>query len=781
VSWSAGGASAFLYVDTLQTGGGANAGYGGAQLMALLAGNSQIGVNSIGYSTANFWVCIGSGNTDSGVAVPIRQSFELRVLAQNTSGNVWTYSIQYRLCGSSAWMVIASGTTGSLSGNTISRFYGGNTGGSGTPWFTGRWGVTTLFQIGSIAADGNTLLNSVDGLVDPQLNPSYAWYWDPYNYTGNASDTNDGATPGTPLKTLAQIATMTSAPAYGFFAPAIPWQTAVNGVPTGIALDMTQHAAVLDGNQKLVGGLLYEYQRGAAVLTGDTLVINNAGGAEIPLNTTAALFTETVGLSVVSSGGTASPVILSLFKTIASSEWSLVGGKTYTYQATDSVAASVLYQNRITMNHPTGANYSAVAAYVESTPGSFWTDGTTMYVHPFGSTNPGTDGNRYERTTVSPGANVQSGICVSAQSELIKGVNIIGTTLTDPANGGSSPGYAFSVGASASGSLVVFDTCKSDFGSNHDFANVAPTSGFFNTRFVYVNCIAQRGSPYAPGGGYWAFVDYTPPGLGSGNETVYYNCTTGAGAMQTISSAVPSNNGFAWGAHGGNGWQNFFIIGCDFSKSNGISLQDTVPMTVADSKLMGAVSGFTSSVFQRCWIYDEAVFPQGALSNCVLTFNNSSPISTTGTTAVLNHCTIDATAATASTIFTSAGSNSFTMQGCAVLGSVPILASIQSTDTVAMSYNEFQGSGSSTVLNSASLGNMTLGQVQADGWDGESVMNLSPAVDSTTYQRIGQSTPIRGGGGDTDLTTVLFAERMTAGAYEYVSSLGVIVAVPTAM
>ncbi len=44
------------------------------------------------------------------------------------------------------------------------------------------------------------------------------------------------------------------------------------------------------------------------------------------------------------------------------------------------------------MNHPTGSTLSAVQSTLDSTPGSFWTDGTTMYAHPFGDTNPGGDG-----------------------------------------------------------------------------------------------------------------------------------------------------------------------------------------------------------------------------------------------------------------------------------------------------------------------------------------------------------------------------------------------------
>jgi len=726
---------------------------------------------TIGSNGHIFTAPIGNGGTltDSGVAAPIRQWWFVRLLWQNTGGNNYSWQLQYRLAGASGFTVLSSGS-GTTNGAPFAIFIGPAIQNGSDAYWRGRVGPATMFSIASISADGNTLIPS---LVDPPLHPSITHFVDPANYSGTASDSNDGVTAATPLKTLSQISTMNAAPNYGFFAPATAWQQASGGVPNGTALDITQHVAVLDANQKLTGGLLFEYQHGTAALAGDTLVINNAGGAEIPFGLTTALFLETSGLSFVSSGGAANPAVLSLFKTIPSSEWSLTAGKTFTYQATDSVALCALFQNRVALNHPTGANYAAVASYLESTPGSFWTDGTTMYVHPFNSSNPGADGNRYERTTVGSSVITAAGVCVAAPNMLIKGVNVIGTTLTDPAAGGNIAGYALSV-LDVANSFVVFDTCKSDYGTNHDFAQVASTTGFYNCRFALINCIAQRGGPYAGGSAYWAFVDFTPTGFGSGNETAYLGCSTGNGAIQIIGSALPGTNGYAWGTHGASaGWNNIFMLGCDFSRSNGISLQSAAMLTAADSKFMGSVGGAAASIFQRCWIYDEAIFPAGNFSSCVLSFNNAAAISGTGNTAVLNHCDLDATAATATAIFSSAGSNSFTFNSGVVLGSAAVLSNIQSSDSVALACNEIQGTTASTVLNSVANGNMTLAQAVTHGFDIGSAMTASPAVDSLTYQRTAQSTPAQATGAATDLTTVLFADRQTAGAYEYVAGAGV--------
>ena len=52
------------------------------------------------------------------------------------------------------------------------------------------------------------------------------------------------------------------------------------------------------------------------------------------------------------------------------------------------------------------ADFAAVKDQLSATPGSFWTDGTTLYVHPFASTDPRTDGKRYERSCDFAGAAV---------------------------------------------------------------------------------------------------------------------------------------------------------------------------------------------------------------------------------------------------------------------------------------------------------------------------------------------------------------------------------------
>ncbi|MBW3609267.1 MAG: hypothetical protein KY463_13115, partial [Actinobacteria bacterium] len=68
------------------------------------------------------------------------------------------------------------------------------------------------------------------------------------------------------------------------------------------------------------------------------------------------------------------------------------------WAAADTQRDVVLWEDRKWMNHVRGSTFDAVAAALNSTPGSFWTDGVAMYFHPFGSTDPNADGKVYERS-----------------------------------------------------------------------------------------------------------------------------------------------------------------------------------------------------------------------------------------------------------------------------------------------------------------------------------------------------------------------------------------------
>jgi hypothetical protein len=49
----------------------------------------------------------------------------------------------------------------------------------------------------------------------------------------------------------------------------------------------------------------------------------------------------------------------------------------------------------------TAANLAAALPLLHATAGTFWTDGTTLYIHPWGNTNPTTDGKTYVRSVIA--------------------------------------------------------------------------------------------------------------------------------------------------------------------------------------------------------------------------------------------------------------------------------------------------------------------------------------------------------------------------------------------
>src|SRR4029077_1122172 len=83
-------------------------------------------------------------------------------------------------------------------------------------------------------------------------------------------------------------------------------------------------------------------------------------------------------------------------------KWTLLGNNGYAHLPASAASAvhCVVWEDSAWMNHPVGTTYASVQAYMESTPGSFWVeeDGSKIYVHAFGSTDPRTGAKDYRRS-----------------------------------------------------------------------------------------------------------------------------------------------------------------------------------------------------------------------------------------------------------------------------------------------------------------------------------------------------------------------------------------------
>src|ERR1044071_160293 len=138
---------------------------------------------------------------------------------------------------------------------------------------------------------------------------------------------------------------------------------------------------------------------GFSFASGDILVIDTSS-AMLDISATN-LTINTPGLTVKATNSTY--WTCQLWVTLTNSTFSAQGIPNI-YQAT-TVNPTTFGQSNIVvweddkwMNHPLGGTFASVSNNLATNTGSFWTDGTTIYVHPFGNTSPLTDGKVYTRS-----------------------------------------------------------------------------------------------------------------------------------------------------------------------------------------------------------------------------------------------------------------------------------------------------------------------------------------------------------------------------------------------
>ncbi len=303
----------------------------------------------------------GSAATVNAYTIALRTWTEFRVTWSQSTGKYYNYqvSLQVRLAGAPGWTEVASYANVQPFANPASVGVGFGQNG-GNPPVRGRYGMPSLYSLGSWA-DRSLLVPDV---VDPPAGP-FAWYANPA--TGN--DSNDGTSAANAWATVAKI----------------------NAESANLGM----------------------FGR-AGYASGDTLTIDTTA-ANLLLGT-ASLNINTQGLNVTQvGGGLTGTGEIQAWTTLPNGSFSLVGGATKTYQhtLTENEPSIVPWENDRWLNDITAASfggsatayntgsavsYANVSAALEAVPGSFWTDGTTLYLHPFGDTNPATDGKTYTRS-----------------------------------------------------------------------------------------------------------------------------------------------------------------------------------------------------------------------------------------------------------------------------------------------------------------------------------------------------------------------------------------------
>jgi hypothetical protein len=382
--------------------------------------------------------------------------------------------------------------------------------------------------------------------IIPPVEQPNNWYVN----TTSGNDSNDGATASTAWKSAAKI-----------------------------ALE-SQYCGMLDSNAPGPGG-------------GDILHINTSGSAlVIGLNT---LAFATQGLAVEPTAGQ-TYIKCQAEEFIANSSFTPTAGRTRTYQTTDTQTDAVAWQNDLWMWHVKSASYGAAAAVtdphtgvttnyastgaaLDAVPGSFYTNGTTLYIHPFGNTNPTTDAKTYTRS-INRGGGLAA-VAFTAGNFRAVGFYIRKTTLAD-ANDNDFGAYCFQDGVlSGSGFSSSVEGGYFAYGDKHCFGS---TSGVTNSTLLVLNMECEQGHPYCAFGGQTPFVSYSGATTAD-NVHIYRGCTCldRSGLIGSTSGDPVGNGGDIFLSHNNGTGMSFASItldDCNFASGSAtVSIANNLVVT----------------------------------------------------------------------------------------------------------------------------------------------------------------------------------------------------------
>ena len=315
-----------------------------------------------------------------------------------------------------------------------------------------RIGCPSLYSMSSFADI------AYPGDIIPPVEQPNNWYVN----TVSGNDSHDGATAATAWKSADKITTE------------------------------SQYCGMLDSNAAGPGG-------------GDRLNIDTSGAAlAIDRNT---LTFATLGLKVQPVSGQ-TYIKCQAEEFLANAAFTATTGLAATYQTTDTQALAVAWENDKWMWHVKSASYGAAAAItnpqtgattnyattgaaLDAVPGSFYTDGINLYIHPFGNTNPKTDGNIYTRS-VNRGGGL-SAVAFTAGNYRAIGFYIRKTALVDSGDNDFGA-YCFQDGVlSGSGLSNSVEGGYFADGDKHCFGS---TGGVTDSTLLVLDTECEQGQPY---------------------------------------------------------------------------------------------------------------------------------------------------------------------------------------------------------------------------------------------------------------------------------------------
>jgi hypothetical protein len=296
---------------------------------------------------------------------------------------------------------------------------------------------------------------------------------------------------------------------------------------------------------------------------GDTLIIDTSGAPlELP---GVSLDLRTPGLNLRAAQGQ-EWIKFKGCKTITANSWQTTTTQNV-YSTTDTQLGIVPWEDDRWLHHAKGLTFASVATELSQTPGSFWTDGTTLYIHPLGSTNPRSDGKRYER---SYRFDQISSILLGAPNMNIRDIHAGKTCTAEKST--NEPIGANCLVLTAPPLNMIIRHCFLYYGDKHNLSLVA---GDVGDDLLVDDVQCEQGSPYAGPGGQTLYVSYNHKPQDLNIIHRFHNCRSIAnagkighteGVMTTVYPVYLSHNQGALGEP--DQFALFEFKNCDFGHGN---------------------------------------------------------------------------------------------------------------------------------------------------------------------------------------------------------------------
>lgn len=294
--------------------------------------------------------------------------------------------------------------------------------------------------------------------------------------------------------------------------------------------------------------------------TGDILIIDTSE-ATLDLGNELLEF-ATPGLTVRAADGQ-EWIRIQSHQVLSSGGWAPTGVPNV-YVTEDTQPHIVVWENDRFLHHPSGSSFSAVQESLSSTPGSFWTDGLRLYLHPFGSTDPRLDGKTYDRSRFYPEG---APVTLAAPHLLIQDIHTGKTCLAEKSSQDAIGGYC--MGNKGSAGRTKIRHCFLYYGSKH---NLGLTEGVRGDLIEVEDVQVEQGSPYPTYGGQTVLVSFSAGGSDLGIRHVYRRCISRANTGLIGSSEGEMSGRFpVFYSHnlgGNNQFDSIEFIHCKFGSGS---------------------------------------------------------------------------------------------------------------------------------------------------------------------------------------------------------------------